>query len=226
MMKTTTARGLLPVIIAAVGMVLAALNLGGCYGGQFYGGQQPIMAIHGMYYQQPSVNGNFVNNGGVYNAENPQAYNNGGIPAVAMSPNVASNEGNIFVGRDPFYGTHTAGFTLILDHEPDQDRDRPIWYRLCVGTVCGQPSADGMMLGSSTASGWQPLIPPHVFPGGSRQDRTGILRPGNNIPVTVECYTGPDYRNLVSVGGWTVPGGINIPGRFQQRITLAQRYCN
>lgn len=221
MMKKTTARGLLLAVIMAAGTVLAALNLGGCYGGQFYGGL-PIQANQGLAYN----NYNPAINGGGYNQQIVAGYNNGGVSAVAMSPNVASNEANIFVGRDPFYGTNTAGFTLILDHEPDQDRDRPTWYRLCVGTVCGQPSADGMMLGSSTASGWQPLIPPHVFPGGSRQDRTGILRPGNNIPVTVECYTGPDYRNLVSVGGWTVPGGINIPGRFQQRITLAQRYCN
>ncbi len=208
-MKTNTikTRGFLLAAFSAAGMLLSALNLGGCY-------------MPGMYQQQP-INLQPVNNG-YYNG---QAINgNGGVSPVAAHQNVASNEANTFVGYDPMQGAATGGMTLLLRQQPDQSFDRPIYYRLCIGAVCTQPSADGMPLGGQTASGWIGMIPPHRFPGADRESRTGIIRAGHHN-VDVECYTGPDARQLVRIGGWSVPGGINVPGTFQANIVLAEAFC-
>lgn len=204
-------RSLCLALFCLVGMVSASQALTGCIPQQ------------GGYYNPMMSYAPIVANNGVYGQQNIGGYNS---TSIATAPTVAANEANLFVGNDPMFGSRTAGMTLVLRHEADQSSDRPIWYRVCIGAVCTQPSADGMPLGAPTTNeSWVGLIPPHRFQGNDRQERTGMIRPGNNINVDIECFTGADARALISIGGWSVPGGINIPGRFQANIVLAERYC-
>lgn len=207
-MKTLLVRAAL-----LAGMVLTSLNLGGCFqGGYGYPG----------YYPPQPIN---VQPGNGYHHSGQAVANNGAVPAIAALPTVASNEANYFVGNNPMSLEVTGGMTAQVQHEPDGNPRRPIWYRICIGAVCTQPSADGLPLGSNVGGSWIGLVPPHGYAGGPRMEETGMIRPGNNIPVDVDCYTGATARQLVRVGGFTVPGGINIPGTFQANFTLAERFC-
>lgn len=204
-MQTLLARTLV-----LAGMVLAGLNLGGCIQGPYSPWvQQPITVLPARYNGAVGTSGS----------------TSGAVSPTATLPTVAANEANYFVGNNPMNLEETAGMTTQVYHEADTNPRRPIWYRVCIGAVCTQPSADGLPLGGNVGGSWVGLVPPHRYQGGSRMEETGMIRPGTNIPVDVDCYTAAPGRQLVRIGGFTVPGGINIPGTFQANFTLAERFC-
>lgn len=210
-------RGPLLATISLVGMVLASQGLGGC-GPYMMMGMQPQPMVAQQGFAQPA-----------------QFTQPGPVSRVATEATVGTNESTLVLNRGLFVGRATGGRTIIFDIEGDgseQDPENlsPIYYRVCVGDTCPQPTAsDGSPTGTLTENGWVGMLPPNTAvrngdPNTWTSAQTGILRLNYGLHVTIWCYTGPDFRAEHRVGHQF---SVNVPtttGR-NQHMRLAPRYC-